>query len=278
MLLTLLAGVVTGMLSGMFGIGGAVVSNPSIRALGATPLESVASTLPSIIPSAVSGLLRYRREGLLHAHVVAWTAPVGAAASISGALLSDLVPGNGHALTMAVALLVGFTAVRTARHAPVAVPAPEAEIEMAPAGEAPAFTGRAGVPRSFERAPHEEPWRLVLIGAVAGLFSGLLGIGGGIVMVPAFSGWLRIPLKETIATSLACVAVIATPGMVTHAIQGHIDWSYALPLAIGVIPGARIGAHLTITMHERVLRLAVATVLGVVALVYATVELLALVG
>jgi uncharacterized membrane protein YfcA len=259
--LTLLAGVVTGVLSGMLGVGGAVISNPALRALGATPLESVGSTLPSIIPSAISGTLRYRREGLLHLHVIRWVGPVGAVASIGGALLSATIPGDGHLLTMTIAVLMGYTAIRIARRPPAAPPAPEADLEMAVESE--------GI-------EHEEAPRLVVIGIAAGALSGLLGIGGGLLLVPAFSGWLKIPLKETIATSLACVAMIAVPGMITHAVQGHIDWSYAVPLAIGVIPGARIGANITIGTSERRLRLIVAVALGVVGAIYAVEEFVAL--
>ena len=91
-------------------------------------------------------------------------------------------------------------------------------------------------------------------------------------MVPLFSGWLRIPLKETIGTSLACVALIAVPGMITHALQGHIDWSYALPLAIGVIPGAWLGANVTIGSSERRVQVMVATALGILGVVYAAEE------
>jgi uncharacterized membrane protein YfcA len=259
--LTLAAGFVTGVLSGMLGIGGAVISNPSLRALGASPIESVGSTLPSIIPSAISGSLRYHREALLRVHVIRWVGPVGAVCSVGGALLSDQVPGDGHLLTMSIALLMGYTAVRVARHVPAAPAAPEADIEMAVA-----TTGAA----------HEEAWKLVVIGVFAGLLSGLLGIGGGLLLVPAFSGWLRIPLKETIGTSLACVAIIAVPGMVTHAIQGHIDWSFAIPLAIGVIPGAWVGANFTIGTSERTLRVLVASVLGIIGAVYAVEEFVAL--
>jgi len=259
--LTLAAGFVTGVLSGMFGIGGAVISNPSLRALGASPIESVGSTLPSIIPSAISGSLRYRRVGLLRAHIIRWVGPVGAVCSIGGALLSDQVPGDGHLLTMSVALLMGYTAVRTARRAPAAPVAAEADVEMV-------------VPATG--AMHEEPWKLVVIGVVAGVFSGLLGIGGGLLMVPLFSGWLRVPLKETIGTSLACVAIIAVPGMITHALQGHIDWSFAIPLAIGVIPGAWLGANLTIGTSDRTLRILVASALGVIGTIYAIEEFFAL--
>ena len=79
------------------------------------------------------------------------------------------------------------------------------------------------------------------------MLSGLLGIGGGILMVPAFSAWVGLPLKETIATSLACVGIFAIPGTLTHWYLGHIDWTFAVALAIGVIPGAQIGARL----HDR---------------------------
>ena len=105
--LTVAAGFVTGVLSGMFGIGGAVISNPSLRALGAGPITTIGSTLPSIIPSAISGSLRYRRDGLLRFNVIRWVGPIGALFWIGGALLSDQVPGDGHLLTMSVALLMG---------------------------------------------------------------------------------------------------------------------------------------------------------------------------
>ena len=58
--LTLLLGFTTGVLSALFGIGGAIVSNPGLRALGAAPLVAVGTTLPSILPGAISGTLRYR--------------------------------------------------------------------------------------------------------------------------------------------------------------------------------------------------------------------------
>ena len=249
-LLTLLVGFVTGVLSGMFGIGGAVVSTPAIRALGATALQAVGSTLPSILPSSVSGSLRYRREGLIWNRVVVWTSAFGVPASVVGSRLSDAVPGNGHILMLLTAALVAYTAYRTA----------------------------FPTVRSLERQEqvHDEWWRLAIIGVAAGTLSGLLGVGGGILMVPAFSAWVGIPLKETIATSLSCVGIFAIPGTLTHWYLGHIDWTFAIALAIGVIPGAQIGAHFTITTSDRVLRYTVGSALGVISLIYAAGELAAL--
>ena len=107
--LTLLVGVGTGILSGMFGVGGAVVSTPAIRALGATPLEAVGSTLPSILPSSISGTLRYLREGMVRKRVALWTCVFGVPASVGGSLLSGVVPGGGPVLMLATAALVGFS-------------------------------------------------------------------------------------------------------------------------------------------------------------------------
>src|SRR6185437_3384667 len=94
--ITVLVGVATGVLSGMFGIGGAVVSTPAIRALGATALQAIGSTLPSILPSSISGSLRYRRENMIRPRIVVLTSTLGVPASIAGSRLSDAVPGNGH--------------------------------------------------------------------------------------------------------------------------------------------------------------------------------------
>ena len=107
-------------------------------------------------------------------------------------------------------------------------------------------------------------WRLATIGLGAGLLSGLLGVGGGILMVPLFVQWLHMPIKNAIGTSLACVGILAVPSFVVHQIQGDINWLYAAPLCLAVIPGARVGAHLAITSAEHVLRRAVGICLGIV--------------
>jgi uncharacterized membrane protein YfcA len=245
------------------------VSTPAIRVLGASPLAAVGSTLPSIIPSAVTGAFRYRREELIHWRVVIWTSSAGVAAAVGGALLTTVVPGNGHPLMILTAAMVGFSAYRLSR--PVKVPEPESVVAMEGITDA-----APGLARPSSGPRRDEPWRLVVIGLAAGGLSGLLGIGGGVLMVPLFTSWVRLSIKEALATSLACVGVLAVPGMITHAALGHIDWLFALPLCVGVIPGARLGAHLTIRSSDRTLRVMVGVILGLLALVYAGGEILAL--
>src|SRR5215468_3591232 len=82
--LTVAIGVVSGVLSGMFGIGGAVVTTPAIRALGATTFEAIGSTLPAILPSSISGSIRYNREHLIRGRIVLLTSAFGVPASVVG--------------------------------------------------------------------------------------------------------------------------------------------------------------------------------------------------
>ena len=79
-------------------------------------------------------------------------------------------------------------------------------------------------------------------GRSAGLVSGLLGIGGGLVIVPLLAGWLGMPLKRSLGTSLAAIVGMVVPGTVVHALLGNIDWPLALVLSLGAVPGARLGA------------------------------------
>ncbi len=246
--LTIVSGLATGALSAAFGVGGAVISTPAIRALGASATVAIGTTLPSIIPGAVAGTARYAREGLIDWRVVAWAVPFGAAGSVVGSVASHGVPGDGHLLMLLTAGLLAFTAVRMTR------------------------------PPLVDHADGHTPLAAViaLIGAAAGFLSGLLGVGGGIVMVPGFAELARVPLRKTIATSLVCVGCLAIPGTITHALLGHIDWRFAALLTVAVIPGARLGAAATMRANDKRLRLAVASFLGVIAVIYALGELIAL--
>lgn len=276
-LLTIVAGIGTGVLSAAFGVGGAVVSTPAVRALGASAAMAVGTTLPSILPSALAGTARYAREGLIRWETVRWTAPFGVVASVGGSLLSRVIPGDGHWLMVLTALLLGFTAWRMRtpprpQSSPATVVADAGSLAAVETDEAVAGASSAA------RADGVPPPKLMLglIGAGSGMLSGLLGVGGGIVMVPAFSEIARLPLKESIATSLACVGLFAIPGTITHALLGGIDWRFALLLAVGVVPGARLGAVAAIRAGDRRLRIAVAAFLGAVSLLYLAGELAAI--
>jgi hypothetical protein len=237
-----------------------------MRLLGLDPLIVIGSALPVIIPGAASGAVRYVREGLIRWPAVVATVPVGLAAAVVGSVAAEQVPGDGHLLQLATAGLLGLSSYRMGS-APSPLPPsdPRAETD-APEAPTQAHDGDASL------------GRYALIGLVAGLLSGLLGIGGGVVMVPAFVQFARMEVKVAIATSLVCVGAFAVPGTITHALLDHIDGRVVLALVLGVVPGARLGAALTIRATDRRLRVTVASFLGLTAVLYASGELLALFG
>jgi uncharacterized membrane protein YfcA len=84
--------------------------------------------------------------------------------------------------------------------------------------------------------------RLVLIGLVAGLFSSLFGVGGGIVIVPLLLMFLAFEPKVATATSLGAIAITATAGVVLYAFRGEVHVGYALLVGIPATVGALAGA------------------------------------
>ncbi len=118
--------------------------------------------------------------------------------------------------------------------------------------------------------------RLVWIGIVAGLISGGLGLGGGIVLVPVFARKIGLALRESTATSLVCIGILAIPSIITHSVIGDIDWTIAALLTIGTIPGAHFGAKLAMRASDVWLRRSASAVLSIIAIAYAATEVMSI--
>ena len=88
------------------------------------------------------------------------------------------------------------------------------------------------------------PWQGLLIGAGAGLLSGLLGIGGGIVIVPALISFMSMEHKFAHGTSLAATLPVGAASLATYAINDNVDWAVAACLAAGAVCGVVLGTHL----------------------------------
>ena len=237
-------GLVSGVLAGLFGVGGGIVMTPAFQTmLGLPPIVALATPLPVIIPTAISGALRYRRDGEIDLPAAGWMVAAGIPAAVVGALATEVV-ATGLLLVVTAALLA-WQAVGIVR-------------------------GATRPERTARRTP--SPGTFVAIGLAAGLISGLLGIGGGLVMVPAMAGFLGMPLRRALGTSLAAIVGMVIPGTVVHALLGNIDWLVAVFAAVGAVPGARVGASIALGTKERTLRLLVGSFMFVVAVVYGVSE------
>lgn len=102
-------------------------------------------------------------------------------------------------------------------------------------------------PPAGVKAPKRRPiefWALVGIGLVSGFFSGLFGIGGGLLVVPALVVLLKVDQRLAVGTSLLAILPAATASALSYASGGSVDWAVAGILALGAILGAQLGAYL----------------------------------
>lgn len=109
-----------------------------------------------------------------------------------------------------------------------------------------------------------------LLSVVVGYMSPILGIGGGIIHVPAMVEWLRFPVHVATATSHFILAIMATVTVITHYYEGAYDdpaiVKLVLFLALGVLPGAQLGAYLSGRLQAKIIIRALAVSLILVGI------------
>ena len=92
---------------------------------------------------------------------------------------------------------------------------------------------------------------LVGIGTISGFFSGLFGIGGGLIIVPALVVLLKLDHKRAVATSLLAIMPAVTVSLIAYAVQGSVLWGVGVLLAVGAVAGAQLGAWLLRRISRR---------------------------
>lgn len=260
----ILIGMAGAFLGGMFGVGGAGLTTPALRViLRTSPGLALGTTLPVTIPTALAGAFTYNRRRLVDWRTALFCSVGGVAGSIGGAWITKIL--NLHYLMLATGLLVLYLSVDTMR--------------KGRSGElsGPGGGGNEEIAREERYPSKPSAVLLVGIGIACGFFSGLLGVGGGIVLMPAFIYILRIPLKKAFGTSLAVIAVVAIPGTVVHALLGHISGWLFLYLTIGVIPGAYLGARLSIRTREPLMYVLFGVMLGVFSVIFIVNEIISII-
>jgi uncharacterized membrane protein YfcA len=103
--------------------------------------------------------------------------------------------------------------------------------------------------RSFALDP-----RLLAIGLGGGVLSGLLGVGGGVIMVPLLVLWAGYAQRDAHAMSLGAIIPISVAGIAAYGIAGEVRYWDAVALAAGSIVGAQVGARLLAQIDERLLK------------------------
>jgi uncharacterized membrane protein YfcA len=234
---SILAGLAGGTLGALLGLGGGFIMVPILTLLMGLPLTTaVPASLVAIISTAVGGSAMFIREGHTDRPLAVRAAGVSMAAALVGARLALSIPAS--VLEVAFALLLSVVVVKMI--------SPQTEDSSA--------------------AHTTSPWLAGGLFAGAGLVAGMLGVGGGVLNVPALHLVLRRPLRVAVATSTLMITFTAAAGAAAYAAVGHVDWRLAAGCATGAFVGGRIGAFLSPRAPLRLVRMIFVVVLIYVAL------------
>jgi uncharacterized membrane protein YfcA len=221
---------------GLVGGGGSILTVPAlVHAGGFAPRDAIVASLIVVGVAATAGAILHWRHGTLDARVAAWFGGLGAVGAMGGARLGRLVPG---AWLMTAFALIAVTAGVT-------------------------LMSRRGlaVPRGAPRHPG-----LVAASALGvGFLTGLLGVGGGFIIVPALVLVLRLPMARAVGTSLAVIAINCAAGLTTAAAELTADRMLVTAVfAALALTGTLVGARTASRARPEVLRRAFGVlVLGV---------------
>lgn len=262
-----LLGVFIGLLSGLLGVGGGTIMVPMYRlAFGMSALASTATSLFTIIPTSISGIITHVRNKSCVPKLGIAMGLGGACTSPLGVWLASQSPS--WAIMVAAAIVIAyssFTMLRKAMKAPKGNQELTASIES-DGRQAPAIPTK---PTISKRQLVEG----FAIGLVTGVASGYVGLGGGFLMVPLMVSWIGLPMKLSSGTSLIGIVLLAIPGAIEQGLLGNIDYLVGIATAVGTVPGAFIGARLITRVPERTLRILFSIFLGIGAILLVAREL-----
>ena len=242
-LLLFLTGIATGVLGALVGIGGGVVLVPALLlGFGLNIKVAVATSLVSVIATSTAAGSAYVKEGVANMRLGVVLEIATALGGLSGGLIAAVVPGSVIAGVFSVVMFI--TAVLLVRDvAPATLPTAAAATSAGP-------TMRA-MATSFDDQGElvaYQPRRLgagMGVSSIAGVLSGLLGVGGGFVKVPAMNLVMGVPIKAAAATSNFMIGVTALASLTAYLARGDVDPAVAAPVALGITIGAVGGTRLS---------------------------------
>lgn len=228
-LLLLLVGLGAGVFSGMFGIGGGVIIVPILIVfLAFPPVTATATSLAALLlPVGIFAVIAYHRKKQVDFKAAALVAVGLITTNIIGAEVALALPEATFKQIYGLFLL--YNAWRFI--------------------EPLIWLGRVEAKPKTEDGKEAHWAALVGVGLIAGVLSGMFGIGGGVVIVPMLSGILGVGHKKAVATSLAAQLLpFSLPAVLRYYQEGMLDINAAIPVALGLAVGALAGARIALNL------------------------------
>jgi uncharacterized protein len=237
-------GFVIGLALGALGGGGSIVAVPAlVYVAGQDPSAATTTSLLVVGAAAVVGMVGHAHAGRVRFATGAIVGLTGIGGSLAGSALNRSI--DGDLLLLGFGLLVLVAAWRMVTGCPSCTRVGE---ERAVAAADPPKDARGGVavlaPRRVDAAVAV---RVALVGTAVGFLTGLFGVGGGFVIVPALTLVLGFTMPQAIGTSLLVIAINAATALAARLGTTGIEWSVALPFTVaalaGVLAGSRVASR-----------------------------------
>jgi len=268
-LLLFLVSLIAGLLGSLLGLGGGIIVIPALTLLFKVDIHyAIGASIVSVIATSSGAAAAYVRERMTNLRVAMVLEVATVAGALTGAYLAGILTVRW--LYILFALILGYSAVmmfRKRRENPgeddASIHAPWADFLRLNGSYYDEQEGKEVIYRVI----HARIGLMLMY--IAGVVSGLLGIGSGALKVPAMDLAMRMPIKISTATSNFMIGVTAAASAGVYFMRGEINPSIAAPVAIGVLVGATAGSRLLGRLKSTTLRM-----LFVVILLGISVEML----
>ena len=261
--LLFLGGLAAGTFGALFGLGGGVLMVPLLVVALDVPMHNaVATSLIAVIATSSSATPRNVLERMANLRLVVTLEVLTVAGAIAGGFVAGTLPARALMILFAVTILA-LSVVMARGAEPPPPPAELPDVGFLSRLHGSYFDSALG--REVRYGMRRLPLAMGVSG-VAGVLSGLLGIGGGIVQVPILSLYCGIPMKVAAATSNAMIGVTAMASVFAYFGRGEILPVVTAASVLGIVSGSWTGRWLSARVHPIALRRWFALVMALIAL------------
>lgn len=264
-------GLLTGVLSGMFGVGGGFLTTPLMIFYGIPPTVAAASAASQVTGASVSGVFAHTRRGNVDYQMGSVMVAGGIIGTGIGALLFNLLQKLGQidtVINILYVLMLGSIGWLMARESIQSILAERSGVPL-PARKRRHHPMVASLPmrwRFYRSGLYISPLAPLLLGMGTGILTMLMGVGGGFILVPAMLYILGMSANVVVGTSLFQILFVTMATTMMHALTTHaVDIVLASLLLLGSVTGAQVGAQFAQNASPVKLRLILAVIVLLVA-------------
>ena len=255
--------VFAGVFGSIVGLGGGVVVIPVLtRFLGVDIHIAIGASIVAVIATSSGAASTYVRDRVTNLRVGMFLELATTSGAITGAAIAAYTNSALLGLIFGVILLISLvpTVMKIGKELPVSPELKGLAKRLKLAGS---YTEKNGKEVQYNA---ERPAEGLAVAGVAGVLSGLLGIGGGAFKVIAMDIGMKLPMKVSTATSNFMIGVTAAASAGIYFARGDVDPVIVAPVALGILVGAAIGARILLRSRNDTVRRAFAIVLALAAM------------